>query len=117
MILGPVAVELYATRDARDTDFIARLLDVYPSGTAINLGPPESGGAIRARFRQGFDEEILLEPDKIEKYRIELYDMGHVFLPGHSIRLEISSSACPIHNPNPNTGNPIATDTQQLIAH
>ncbi|MBI5458226.1 CocE/NonD family hydrolase [Methanobacterium sp.] len=117
MIIGPVAVELYAASDAKDTDFVARVLDVYPNGTVINLGPYESGGSIRARFRQGFDKEVLLEPGKIEKYRIELYDMGHVFLPGHSIRLEVSSSAYPILHPNPNTGNPIATDTQQQVAH
>lgn len=117
MILGPVAVDLYAASDAKDTDFVARLMDVYPNGTTINLGTYESGGSIRARFRQGFDREILLEPGKIEKYRIELFDMGHVFLPGHRIRLEISSSAYPILHPNPNTGNPIATDTQQQVAH
>jgi len=108
---------LYAASDAKDTDFMARLVDVYPNGTAINLGTYESGGSIRARYRQGFDQEILLEPGKIEKYRIELFDMGHVFLPGHRIRLEISSSAYPILHPNPNTGNPIATDTQQQVAH
>lgn len=117
MILGPVFVELYAASDAKDTDFIARVLDVYPNGTAINLGPEECGGAIRARFRQGFDKEVLLEPGKIEKYHIELFDIGHVFLKGHRIRLEISSSAYPMLHPNPNTGNPIATDTQQQIAH
>ncbi len=117
MVLGPVFVELYAASDVKDTDFIARVLDVYPNGTAINLGPEECGGAIRARFRQGFDKEVLLEPGKIEKYRIELFDIGHVFLKGHKIRLEISSSAYPMLQPNSNTGNPIATDTQQQIAH
>lgn len=117
MILGSVFVELYASSDAKDTDFVVRLLDVYPNGTAINLGPEEFGGAIRARFRQGFDEEVLLEPGKIEKYRIELFDMGHVFLSGHKIRLEVSSSAYPLLHPNPNTGNPIATDTKQVTAH
>jgi predicted acyl esterase len=117
MILGPVTVELYAASTARDTDFVARIMDVYPNGTTINLGNFESGGSMRARFRQGFDREILLEPGKIEKYRIELYDMGHVFLPGHKIRLEISSSAYPILHPNPNTGNPVATDTQQQVAN
>lgn len=117
MILGPVAVDLYAASDAKDTDFVARLMDVYPNGTTINLGTYESGGSIRARFRQGFGREILLEPGKIEKYRIELFDMGHVFLPGHRIRMEISSSAYPILHPNPNTGNPIATDTQEQVAH
>ncbi|MDO5834997.1 MAG: CocE/NonD family hydrolase [Methanobacterium sp.] len=117
MILGPVTVDLYAASDAKDTDFVARLMDVYPNGTTINLGTYESGGSIRARYRQGFDREVLLEPGKIEKYRIELFDMGHVFLPGHRIRLEISSSAYPVLHPNPNTGNPIATDTQQQVAH
>jgi uncharacterized protein len=117
MILGPVSVDLYAASDAKDTDFVARVLDVYPNGIAINLGPEECGGAIRARFRQGFDKEVLLEPGKIEKYHIELFDIGHVFLKGHKIRLEISSSAYPKLQPNPNTGNPIARDTQQQIAH
>ncbi len=117
MVMGPVFMELYASTDAKDTDFVVRVLDVYPNGTAINLGPEECGGAIRARYRQGFDKEVLLEPNSIEKYRIELFDMGHVFQQGHKIRLEISSSAYPMLQPNPNTGNPIATDTQQQIAH
>jgi putative CocE/NonD family hydrolase len=117
IILGPVATEFYASSDARDTDFTARLIDVQPDGRAITLGTEEFGGAIRARYRQGFDKEVLLEPGKIEKYRIELFDIGHVFQPGHRIRLEISSSAYPILQPNPNTGNPIATDTEQQIAH
>lgn len=116
-ILGPVIAEIFASTDSKDTDFIIRVLDVYPDGTSINLGPEECGGAIRARFRQGFDKEVLLEPGKIEKYRIELFDMGHVFLPGHRIRLEIYSSAYPLLHPNPNTGNPIATDTKQKKAH
>lgn len=117
MIMGPVTAEIYAATDSKDTDFMMRVLDVYPNGTAINLGPEECGGAIRARFRQGFDKEVLLDPGKIEKYRIQLFDMGHVFLPGHSIRLEIYSSAYPLLHPNPNTGNPIATDTKQQKAH
>lgn len=116
-ILGSVTAEIFAATDSKDTDFMIRVLDVYPDGTAINLGPEECGGAIRARFRQGFDKEVLLEPGKIEKYRIQLFDMGHVFLPGHSIRLEIYSSAYPLLHPNPNTGNPIATDTKQKKAH
>lgn len=117
MILGPVAVEFYASTDARDTDFTAGLMDVQPDGSVVNLGCEEFGGAIRARYRQGFEREVLLEPGTIEKYRIDLFDIGHVFLPGHRIRLEISSSAYPLLHPNPNTGNPIATDTQSQIAH
>ena len=54
--------------------------------------------------------------DEIEKYKINLGHIGHAFLPGHQIRLEISSSAYPFFAPNPNTGNPIATDTTWRVA-
>jgi putative CocE/NonD family hydrolase len=115
-VLGRVRVELWAASDARDTDFTARLVDVSPDGQPINLGCEEFGGAIRARFRSGLEKETLLEPGSVEKYTIDLFDIGHVFLPGHQLRLEISSSAFPILHPNPNTGNPIATDSETQVA-
>jgi putative CocE/NonD family hydrolase len=114
-IIGPVTVELYAASDAQDTDFAAKLVDVYPDGRAVRLGPVNTG-IIRARFRNGFGTEQLLTPGKVEKYRIPLADIGHTFLPGHRVRLEISSSAYPQVLPNQNTGNPIATDTDWRIA-
>lgn len=115
-VLGPVQVELWAASDSRDTDFVARLVDVDPQGTAVNLGCEQFGGVIRARFRRGLEQEVLLEPGALEKYTIDLFDIGHVFLPGHRLRLEVTSSAFPILHPNPNTGNPIATDTEQRSA-
>jgi hypothetical protein len=114
-IIGPVIVELFAATDGRDTDFTANLIDVYPDGTAVRLGSPNAG-IIRARYRDGFGPGKLLTPGKIEKYRISLADIGHTFLPGHRLRLEISSSAYPLINPNQNTGNPIATDTEWRVA-
>lgn len=114
-IIGRVIVELHAASDARDTDFTAKLSDVYPDGTAVKLGP-KAIGIIRARFREGYEREKLLTPNKTERFRIELFDIGHTFLPKHRIRLEISSSAYPAVAPNPNTGNPIATDTESRIA-
>jgi uncharacterized protein len=110
-IIGPVSVELFAASDAKDTDFTAKLVDVYPDGRAVRLGPTNSG-IIRARFRNGFGKEQLITPGKVEKYQISLADMGHTFLPGHRIRLEISSNAFPDAFPNQNTGNPIETDTE-----
>ncbi|MCX5971051.1 MAG: CocE/NonD family hydrolase [Coprothermobacterota bacterium] len=115
-VLGTVQVELWAATDGRDTDFVARLVDVDPQGIAFNLGCEQFGGAIRARFRSGLEQEVLLEPGALERYTIDLFDIGHVFLPGHCLRLEVTSSAFPILHPNPNTGNPIATDTEQRSA-
>lgn len=115
-VIGPVNVELYAASDARDTDFTASIVDVYPDGRAVVLGP-RVVGIIRARYRNGLDVTELLTPGKVELYRIELGHIAHSFEPGHRIRVEISSSAAPMYNPNQNTGNPVATDTQWRTAH
>jgi len=120
-ISGPVMAELYAATNARDTDFTATLSDVFPDGRAVALGIGP-GGIIRARYRHGLDHTELVTPGKVEKYTIDLAHIGHAFLPGHRIRLEISSSSYPAYNPNQNTGNPVATDTewrtaQQAIHH
>jgi uncharacterized protein len=119
-LIGSVVVNLQAASDARDTDFTAALTDVLPDGRAISLGP--FVGIRRARYRNGYTSEQLLTPGKVENFRIELFDIAHSFAPGHRIRLEISSSAAPLYNPNQNTGNPVATDTvwkvaQQTIYH
>jgi len=113
-VIGTVSVELFASSDARDTDFTARLLDVYPDGRALQLGPET--GIIRARYRNGPEHIALLTPNKTEHYKIELFDIAHTFLAGHQIRVEVSSSYAPAFNPNPNTGNPIATDADWRVA-
>jgi putative CocE/NonD family hydrolase len=113
--MGRVRVELHAATDGRDTDFTARLVDVAPDGKAVKLGPM-STGIIRARYRLGYDQERLLTPGQVERYAVDLHDIGHTFLPGHRIRLDISSSAYPSVAPNSNTGNPVATDTQSRAA-
>ena len=73
-------------------------------------------GVIRARYRLGRDREVLVEPGTPLRYEIELFDLGHTFLAGHRVRIEVSSSASPFVNPNQNTGNPVATDTEWRIA-
>lgn len=113
-VIGNVRVELYAASDARDTDFVVRLIDVHPDGRAVRLGANE--GTLRARYREGFDEERLLTPGRVERYSIDLGEVGHRFLPGHRIRLEVTSSAYPMIAPNQNTGNPVAMDTEWKIA-
>jgi putative CocE/NonD family hydrolase len=114
-IAGEVFMELFATTDVLDTDFLVRVSDVYPDGRSISLGYRH--GIIRARYRNGFESEELLTPGETEKYRIRLLHMGHTFLPGHRIRLDVTSSASPMINPNQNTGNPVATDTDWKTAH
>jgi len=114
-VIGTVTMELYAKSDARDTDFVVNLVDVYPDGKAIRLGPLNTG-IIRARYRNGFGKAQLLIPGKIEQYKILLHDIGHTFQSGHKIRLEVSSSAYPQILPNQNTGNSVETDVEWKVA-
>ena len=65
-------------------------------------------------IENGYKSQELLTPNSIEKYRIKLADIGHVFLPGHKIRIDISSRASPKYNVNRNTGKPISTDTSAM---
>ncbi|WP_293376207.1 CocE/NonD family hydrolase [Phenylobacterium sp.] len=116
-IVGNVGLEIYAASDAPDTDFVATITDVAPNGHALLLGP-RGVGVIRARYRHGPSGKVeLLTPNKPEAFRIDLGDIGHEFLPGHRIRIDLTSSAVPSINPNQNTGAPIATDTEWRIAH
>lgn len=113
-ILGPVTVELYAATDGRDTDWVVSLADVSPDGTSVGLN--EGGGILRARYRQGYEQERLLEPGAVEKYTIKVWDVGHTFLPGHQVRVHVTSSRYPLVNPNQNTGNPVASDVEWRTA-
>ena len=119
-VIGQVRLELYVASDAMDTDFTAKLIDVFPDGRSIMIGP--KAAIFRARYRFGFDREVPLVPGKPTKIELDLYDVGHTFLPGHRVQLEVASAAYPQFNPNQNTGNPVATDTifkvaRQMILH
>jgi putative CocE/NonD family hydrolase len=111
-VTGPVNVTLYASTDARDTDFTAKLVDVHPDGKAYNL----TDGIIRARYHESRMAEKLIEPGKIYKYEIDLWATSNVFLKGHKIRVEVSSSNFPKFDRNPNTGNKFGMDTEMLSA-
>lgn len=113
-ILGPITVELYAATDGRDTDWVVSVADVQPDGTSVGLN--EGGGVLRARYRHGYEREILLKPGAVEKYTIKVWDLGHTFLVGHRLRVHVTSSRYPLINPNQNTGNPVATDVDWRAA-
>ena len=77
---------------------------------------------LRARCRNGYERHELLTPGKPETFRIRMAHVGHTFRAGHRLRLEVSSSSFPMIDPNPNTGRPIATETetrpaQQTVFH
>ncbi|MFN0166949.1 MAG: CocE/NonD family hydrolase, partial [Bryobacteraceae bacterium] len=112
-VLGPVEVHLWATTSAPDTDFTAKLVDVHPDGYAQNL----LDGIIRGRYRKSVWEPEVVEPGRPNEYRIDLWNTGNVFLPGHRIRLEISSSNFPRFDVNPNTGAPFGENAQTETAH
>ncbi len=99
-VVGRPEVELYISSDAPDTDFVVRLCDVYPDGRSINI----CTGIIRTRYREGFDREIMMIPGEIYKLRIPLDITAVCFLPGHCLRLEITSSCFPQFGRNHNTG-------------
>ena len=111
-VTGPIKVVLYAATDAPDTDWTAKLVDVSPTGYAKNL----CDGIVRSRYRQSFAEPTLLEPGRIYEYEIEVGVTGNVFLKGHRIRLEISSSNFPRFDRNPNTGHRFGADTELRTA-
>lgn len=108
-VTGPVTVTLYASSSAPDTDFVARLCDVYPDGRSMNIAE----GALRARFRDNvWGEPKLMQPGRVYKLPIDLQVTSNVFLRGHRIRLAVTSSNFPLLDRNLNTGNDPATDTE-----
>ena len=111
-VTGPITVTLFASSTARDTDFTAKLVDVHPDGYARIL----QEGVVRARYRKSFDDAELLEPGEIYQYEIDLWATSNVFLSGHRIRVDVSSSSFPRHDRNLNTGEDPATATAMTIA-
>jgi hypothetical protein len=111
-ITGPIRLELYASSSAVDTDFMAKLVDVHPSGFVQRL----CDGMVRARFRDGMENPILIEPGAIYRYEIDLWNTSQVFFKGHRIGLEIASSAFPKYDRNLNTGEDLASGVRMLAA-
>jgi hypothetical protein len=117
-VTGAVKVTLWISSDARDTDFTAKLIDVYPSsadwpgGFDLNL----EDGIIRARFRRSIKTETPLTPGAIEPVTIDLYPTSNVFKAGHRIRVDVSSSNFPRFDLNPNTGEPLGDHRRTAVA-
>jgi len=111
-ICGPIRVQLYASSSARDTDFMAKLIDLWPNGFAQRL----TDGMVRARFRDGMQQPSLIEPGRVYAYSIDCWNTCQMFKKGHRIRLEISSSAFPKYDRNLNTGEALGKTTKMQTA-
>lgn len=111
-ITGPVTALIYASSSALNTDFTAKLVDVYPDGRAIRI----CEGIIRADHRNPELTPTNIEPGKVYKFNIDLWATSNVFKKGHKIRVEISSSNFPRFDRNLNTGNYFATETKWVKA-
>ena len=103
-VTGPVHVVLRVASSAPDTDFTAKLVDVFPDGSARNL----TDGILRMRHRESLETPKLMTPGDVYKVTIDAGVTSNVFLPGHRIRVEISSSNFPRFDRNPNTGGSVA---------
>lgn len=112
LVCGPVRAEIQASSSAKDTDFMAKLLDVWPSGFAQRL----TDGMVRVRFHQGMDKPELIEPGKVYTYKIDLWNTCQTFRKDHRIRVEVSSSAFPKYDRNPNTGEPLGRTERMQTA-
>jgi len=111
-VTGPVRFEFFATSSAVDTDFTAKLLDVSPDGTAINL----TEGILRAKYRDSQATATPLTPGKVYALSIDLWATSNVFRAGHRLRLEVSSSNFPRFDRNLNTGESAATSAKWTTA-
>jgi len=117
-VTGRLIVKLWASSSAPDTDFTAKLVDVYPpnhdfpGGVDLNVGD----GILRARYRDSLAHAKLMKPGEVYAFTIEMYPTSLVFQRGHRIRVDISSSNFPRFDLNPNTGEPLNNNRRWAVA-
>jgi putative CocE/NonD family hydrolase len=117
-VTGELSVKLWVASSAVDTDFTAKLIDVYPAsrdvpgGFDLNI----ADGIARARFRESLKKEVLMEPGKVYPLSVKLYPTSNVFKRGHRIRVDVSSSNFPRFDVNPNTGEPLNDNRTRKVA-
>lgn len=117
-VTGPLVTRLWISSDSPDTDFTAKLIDVYPAnadypeGFSMNL----TDGIIRCRYRNSWESPSLMEPGTIYEVTVEAFPTSNLFKAGHRIRLDVSSSNYPHFDLNFNTGEPEGRATGQRVA-
>jgi len=111
-VSGPIDVTLWVSSDAKDTDFTAKLIDVYPDGRAYNLDETIQ----RMRYRDGYDKSVWMERGKVYQVKLGPLETSNYFAAGHRIRIEISSSNFPRFDRNLNTGGKNYDETKGVVA-
>jgi putative CocE/NonD family hydrolase len=113
-VSGPINVTLYVSSDAKDTDVTVRLIDVLPDGTAYNV----EDNIQRLRYRDGYGKPpVWMEKGKVYKVTLQPMQTSIEFLPGHQIRIEVSSSNFPRFDRNLNTGGDNVSEATGVVAH
>jgi len=111
-ITGRITVELWAESDCPDTVWMAKLVDVYPDGTERLV----LDSALRARFREGFDREVMMKKGEVYRFTLDLWSTSLIFNKGHRIAIHVTSSNDPRYDPNPNTGKKMRADDETRVA-
>src|SRR5437773_5284871 len=110
-VTGRVYVDVWVETDAPDTDFMAKLVDVYPDGNEALV----TDAPARLRYREGY-KELPMKAGEIVRVRLDLWSTSLVFNKGHRIAVHVTSSNDPRFDPNPNTGKPIRADDETRVA-
>jgi putative CocE/NonD family hydrolase len=111
-VVGPLKVTLHASSSATDTDWFVRLCDVWPDGRSIQI----QNGQLRARYRNSFESQELMEPGEVYAFEIDLAATANVFKAGHKLRVQVTSSDYPTFGRNLNTGGVNAEETVGVVA-
>lgn len=116
VVVGPIEVVLYASSTGVDTDFTAKLVDVYPSSADFPAGFDMniSDAIVRASYRDDRHERDLIQPGKVYQLTVRPFPTANVFKKGHRIRLDISSSNFPRFDVNPGTGEPLGENRRSV---
>jgi hypothetical protein len=116
-VTGRVRVVLYVSSDAPDTDFTAKLVDVFPAGDDREILMLDN--IRRVKYRSGFEAPapLLVSPDQVVTIEIDLWSISWIYNTGHRIGLQISSSNYPRFEKNPNTGDDFPKEDNLRVAH
>jgi putative CocE/NonD family hydrolase len=117
-ITGPIEVKLWASSDAPDTDFTAKLIDEYPANMDYPYGFQLylNKGIVRARYRNSREQQEFMKPGEVYPFTIKVYPTANRYMKGHRIVVHLSSSDFPEFDRNPNTGEPLGKSRMKRVA-
>ncbi|MBM3569356.1 MAG: CocE/NonD family hydrolase [Alphaproteobacteria bacterium] len=117
-VVGPIEAELWVSTDGPDTDFTAKLIDVHPASTDYPRGYAVilTDGIMRLRYAEDPSAPRLRRPGEIARIKVVMQPTANLFLPGHRIRLDVSSSNFPKYDVNTNTGEPEGEARRRRVA-